>query len=51
MELQSELRMEFTRRARPIEVLPGPTGRRCWPDALEFVGSWYFPRNSHFIEM
>jgi transposase len=29
MELQSELRMETTRRARPIEVLPGPTGRRC----------------------
>ena len=35
MELQSELRMESTRRARPIEVLPGPTGRRCWPDALK----------------
>ena len=35
MELQSELRMESTRRARPIEVMPGPTGRRRWPDALK----------------
>jgi transposase len=35
MELQSELRMETTRRARRIEVLSGPTGRRCWPDALK----------------
>ena len=35
MELQSELRMESTRRARPIEVMSGPTGRRRWPDALK----------------
>ena len=35
MELQSELRMESTRRARPIEVMPGPTGRRRWPDAVK----------------
>ena len=35
MELQSELRMEPMRRARPIEVMLGPTGRRCWPDALK----------------
>ena len=35
MELQSELRMESTRRARPIEVMFGPTGRRRWPDAVK----------------
>jgi transposase len=35
MELQSELRMESTRRARPIEVMSGPTGRRRWPDAVK----------------
>ena len=35
MELQSERRMESARRARPIEVLPGPTGRRRWPDAVK----------------
>jgi transposase len=35
MELQSELRMESTRLARPIEVMVGSTGRRCWPDALK----------------
>jgi transposase len=35
MELQSELRMGSTRRARPIEVTPGPTGRRRWPDTLK----------------
>ena len=35
MELQSELRMEPMRRARPIDVMPCPTGRRRWPDALK----------------
>jgi len=35
MELQSELRMESTRRVRPIEVMSGPTGHRRWPDALK----------------
>jgi transposase len=35
MELQGELRMESTRRARPIEVMSGPTGRRRWPDAVK----------------
>ena len=27
--------MESTRLARPIEVMVGSTGRRCWPDALK----------------
>ena len=35
MELQSELRMESARHARPIEVMSGPTGRRRWPDAVK----------------
>ena len=35
MDLQNELRMEPTNRARPLEVLAGPTGRRRWPDDLK----------------
>ena len=35
MEDQSELRMESLGGVRPIEVIPGPTGRRRWPDALK----------------
>ena len=35
MVIQTELRMEPTMRARPIEVMPGPTGRRRWPDDLK----------------
>jgi len=35
MELQSELRMEPVNRARLIEVIPGPTGRRRWPDDVK----------------
>ena len=35
MELQSELRMEPVNRARSIEVMSGPTGRRRWPDDLK----------------
>ena len=45
MELQSELRMESTRRARPIEVLPGPTGRRClWIGADRDPGQLEIPQ-------
>jgi transposase len=35
MELQSELRMEPVNRACLIEVMPGPTGRRRWPDDVK----------------
>lgn len=35
MELQSELRMESTLRARPIEVMSGPRGHRRSPDTLK----------------
>lgn len=35
MDLQNELRMEPTNRARPLEVVAGPIGRRRWPDDLK----------------
>lgn len=35
MKLQPELSMYSTNRARPMEVVPGPTGRRRWPDDLK----------------
>lgn len=35
MQLQPELSMYSTNRARPLEVLGGPTGRRRWPDDLK----------------
>ena len=35
MELQSELSMYATNRARPMEVVPGPIGRRRWPDDVK----------------
>ena len=35
MEDQSELQMVSSGGVRPIEVIPGPTGRRRWPDALK----------------
>lgn len=35
MKLQPELSMYSTNRARPMEVVPGPTGRRRWPEDLK----------------
>lgn len=35
MDLQTELSMYATNRVRPMEVVPGPTGRRQWPDDLK----------------
>jgi hypothetical protein len=35
MKLQPELSMYSRNRARPIEVVAGPTGRRRWPDGLK----------------
>ncbi len=35
MELQPALRMYSTDFARPMEVVPGPTGRRRWPDDVK----------------
>lgn len=35
MELQPELSMYGMNRARPLEVVSGPTGRRSWPDEVK----------------
>lgn len=35
MDLQPEVSMYGTNRARPMEVVPGPTGRRQWPDGVK----------------
>lgn len=35
MKLQPQLSMYSTNRAQPMEVVPGPTGRRRWPDDLK----------------